>query len=393
MLQGLDTVDWQNLKHNFGTAENLLGLLRQMLSDDAKTRRKAFDGLLECICHQGTTVEATAPVIPFLIQMLAMEGFQNKAGILVFFVIDLIPCDYWKYYDPPEWTPWDADIRQEVAKGLPVYLSLLDDPDQSIRIWAITVLFSTWFPEDHASTIANALRQCIAVEVDEGVKAMAVIGLGALVAGYRQLLAGRIAEDIQLFQHLWQSEQGSLRYVAGSSLTRLLEDQSPEDVIQRLVLGMARPELSERPSGIVLPKFLVEGTIITEETDAIVALSHLSLERRLRAYTDALNLTDTAEQARLIAGTLLENIFNGSRGMISTTGHTAKAKDGTPIVEYQAARQERSLDTLTNEQKQAIRLVLEADKVWEIPNNLLERFGIFGSRRKLLARLKKEGLL
>ncbi|MBZ0307760.1 MAG: HEAT repeat domain-containing protein [Anaerolineae bacterium] len=385
MLHGLDAIDWQNLKHNFGTAENLPDLLRQMLSDDSETRRQTFYELMDYICHQGTIVEATAPVVPFLIQLLAMEGFQDKADILGWFFAQLAPCPYWMYHHPPDLTIWDADVRQEVAKGLPVYLTLLNDPNARVRGRATAVLYQTVFPDDHILTIANALRQHIHDERDEDVRTVAVHGLGELSAGYCQFLADYLDDHVHLLQHLWQSEQGSVQYVAGSSLTKLLEDQTPEDILQRLIQGIAHKKRTRSSSGGMVTVKLGALPFHTENFEGIIAFWHLSLERRLYVYRDVLKQADSFNQAHYVAVTLLDNVFMGSRAR--TSGFILKPEGSKPAIAYQKSKQVRTLDALTPEQKQVVRLVLEADKVWEDPNNLLEMYGIFGSRERLRRKL------
>ena len=60
MLEGLDRIDWERLTHANGFAGEVPGWIRELTSDDAAVRERAF-GLLEGnICHQGSRYRASA---------------------------------------------------------------------------------------------------------------------------------------------------------------------------------------------------------------------------------------------------------------------------------------------------------------------------------------------
>jgi len=70
MFESLDAVPWSNLGHAYGTAEDVPVLLRQAMSDNQDERNEAWNELYGNLWHQGTVYEATAPAVPFLIDML-----------------------------------------------------------------------------------------------------------------------------------------------------------------------------------------------------------------------------------------------------------------------------------------------------------------------------------
>jgi len=82
MLEGLKSVDWERLTHAYGEAADIPGLIRALSSDDEEERREGLEGLFGTIWHQGTVYEATAPAVPFLIELLANPGVKGKDGIL-----------------------------------------------------------------------------------------------------------------------------------------------------------------------------------------------------------------------------------------------------------------------------------------------------------------------
>jgi len=74
MLERLDTIDWPSLRHAHGTAEDIPGLLRSLLSDDADVWMPACAELHGTLWHQGTVYPASAAAVPFLFELLARDG-------------------------------------------------------------------------------------------------------------------------------------------------------------------------------------------------------------------------------------------------------------------------------------------------------------------------------
>ena len=61
MLEGLERIDWERLTHAYGPAGEVPGWIRELTSDDAAVRKRAFDVLEGSICHQGSRYRASAP--------------------------------------------------------------------------------------------------------------------------------------------------------------------------------------------------------------------------------------------------------------------------------------------------------------------------------------------
>jgi hypothetical protein len=81
MLEGLDRVDWASLRHAYGAATDVPGLLRSLLSADPKVREQAIYELFGNIWHQGTIYPASAAAVPFLYELLTAPGVQDKSNI------------------------------------------------------------------------------------------------------------------------------------------------------------------------------------------------------------------------------------------------------------------------------------------------------------------------
>ncbi len=82
MFEGLNDIPWYDLKHTYGSAEEVPMWLRPLRSDDAKVRRRAMYSLGGSICHQGFVCPATAYTVPYLIELLDMPETRDKDQIL-----------------------------------------------------------------------------------------------------------------------------------------------------------------------------------------------------------------------------------------------------------------------------------------------------------------------
>jgi hypothetical protein len=71
MLNDLDLVPWQSLRHAFGDAAEVPRLIRDLSSTDRERRQTALKDLFACLFHQGSVYEATARAVPFLFEVLA----------------------------------------------------------------------------------------------------------------------------------------------------------------------------------------------------------------------------------------------------------------------------------------------------------------------------------
>ncbi|MET7422000.1 HEAT repeat domain-containing protein [Dactylosporangium sp. NPDC005555] len=240
MLDGLDDVDWASLEHAYGPAADVPGHLRGLLDGDAGHRRRALSGLYGGICHQGTRYEASAPAVPFLLELLQDPATPDRAAIagLVASVAvglheswlpggfpiaefraaavggaDLLraappPSDedededddedededenedeneagesrlgYWERLDGAQQEAMaayvDVAAYDAVRVGQPVLRSLLSDGDATVRAAAAFTL--GWFPEDGTGNVA-ALTAA-AADPSRSVAATALVSLGLL---------------------------------------------------------------------------------------------------------------------------------------------------------------------------------------------------------------------
>ena len=78
MLDELDLVPWQSLRHAFGDATDVPRLIRALASTDGAQRQTALKDLFACLLHQGAVYEATASAVPFLFELLASDATEER---------------------------------------------------------------------------------------------------------------------------------------------------------------------------------------------------------------------------------------------------------------------------------------------------------------------------
>lgn len=189
MLDGLDAISWQDLSHAYGPADDVPQLLRAL----AEGKCSAEDAVGEFwgnIWHQGTVYEASAYAVPFLLELVQEEKIADREWLLM--LLDSLASGS-SYLDVHGAMPEQADrefqagreqeinwvraAHEAVAKGIPVYLSLLQNERFQIRTVAACLL--SHFPESAGETL-NVLRSSLSSETQSDVQASLMLCLGRL---------------------------------------------------------------------------------------------------------------------------------------------------------------------------------------------------------------------
>jgi len=82
LFEGLNALPWYDLKHAYGSAEEIPMWLRQLATSDEHIRKQAINHLHGSICHQGWIGPATAYAVPYLIELLQEPTVVAKEDIL-----------------------------------------------------------------------------------------------------------------------------------------------------------------------------------------------------------------------------------------------------------------------------------------------------------------------
>lgn len=78
MLDDLDAVPWQALRHAFGEASDVPRLVRALGGPDHGERQAALKALFGCLVHQGSISEVTLRTVPFLFELLAEPSTPER---------------------------------------------------------------------------------------------------------------------------------------------------------------------------------------------------------------------------------------------------------------------------------------------------------------------------
>lgn len=286
LLSGLDGIAWADLEHAYGSAEDVPGHLRALLSVDHQVREKALWSLYGNIFHQGTRYEATRYAVPFLARMARDGSIANRDRIVM--LLASLAIGYDEAYLPLGYDPEGdrralaglrAETREDWERQLDEWIA--SAPDESMRrmredtrtmhslearvrdaeavvltydavrqeLPALTKLLSTnnpqlrnavayllgWFP-DAAEQSVPALAALLASEASVGVAASVIISLGLLggsdaIAAITERLAGG---------------EPMLRWAAAVALARL--GAVTAEVVEELASAAAEPLEQSTPA-------------------------------------------------------------------------------------------------------------------------------------------------
>jgi hypothetical protein len=126
MLEGLDQINWNDLEHAYGSAEDVPEQICALASDDKQTREQAYTQLWSNIIHQGTVYSATAYAVPFLIELVESPHVKDKPQLLV--LVTALACgssyheahqllfeDAGVFTEEMQQPDWQRQIQEELA--------------------------------------------------------------------------------------------------------------------------------------------------------------------------------------------------------------------------------------------------------------------------------------
>jgi hypothetical protein len=152
MLEDLDTIDWSKIHHAYGPAEDIPATLRTLASGSKKQREQALWELHGNIWHQGTVYEATAYVVPFLLELVSDDtaAFMEILGLLALIAsgssylqvhgrrADMSEEEYSERLNRE--LDWVAQSRRSVGRGAKLFMDLIDAKDPRLREMGVLLL-------------------------------------------------------------------------------------------------------------------------------------------------------------------------------------------------------------------------------------------------------------
>ncbi|MFE0774434.1 HEAT repeat domain-containing protein [Streptomyces sp. NPDC058861] len=233
MLTGIEEVDWASLGHAYGPADDVPELLRGLASADPAERETALDGMYGAVHHQGDVYDSTLACIPFLLELVADPGVQDRGCIVELLTsiggIELDDEEEMGEHpdDEGEFIPAAnyAMAAAAIAAGADVFLGLVPDPDPEVRLAAPYALASL-HPEP--ARVLTLLRERLTVERDTEVRLALVAAVGQLALRHASLRA----ETVDWLGWLARAAQDpGLRLAALAQRARCAPCEIPEDVV------------------------------------------------------------------------------------------------------------------------------------------------------------------
>jgi hypothetical protein len=267
MLKKLDEIDWKNLKHAYGTAEDVPTNIINLTSANKETREQAIYNLFGNIYHQGTRYEATPFAIPFLFELLQNKSVEDKDSIIVLLVEiaigdsqDYLPdgIDVQKFKQELvdaelEMTAEQKEKSKEygitipallkcyeyVENGLPIFLNCLKSPNKLERLASIFAI--SWFPSHKEKSVPILISHLNSLKLDQEIEiGNTIIALGIL---FNKKLENDLIEIVESYL---DSESQFIKICSAITLTR---QPIKEDLIKILKDGLEFQQLDKIAEG------------------------------------------------------------------------------------------------------------------------------------------------
>jgi hypothetical protein len=208
-LSGLDEVPWAALGHAHGSAEDVPDLIRGLAGDDGWD--ELLDELIgDDLLHQGSCYSATAPAIPFLVELIGSLDVRRRLHLYVdllaaaqqwgdSLVADAPKASVQQRLASPD--AWTAEVNAAVGESLPRLLARWDDEVPAVQF--VLAALSGLFPQhgqvvvDRIIALANQLH---------GTAQGACLDLAVALVRGRDEETRRRAADIST----WLDQLGSL---------------------------------------------------------------------------------------------------------------------------------------------------------------------------------------
>ncbi|MFJ9007467.1 HEAT repeat domain-containing protein [Streptomyces canus] len=238
MFTGIDEVDWASLRHAYGSAEDVPGLLRGLASADPAERETALDGMYGALHHQGDVYDSTPACVPFLLALAANGEIMDRAGI-VELLVSIGAEDTAR--EEGVGNGLGARARVGVLAGAEVFVRLTGDADPSVRRAAPEAVVRFL---DEPARVLDLLRERCVLERDARVRHALTDSLGLFVRRHPGHAAGAL--ELLTAQSAAPYDPG-LRLAALGQLADCAPDRLPPDLVT-VVVGLLR-ERSARRAG------------------------------------------------------------------------------------------------------------------------------------------------
>ena len=384
MLERLHNIDWSSLTHAYGSAADVPGLLRALAADDRQARKDAYWELYGNIFHQGTRYPATAPAVPFLLELLADPHTPDRHELLLLlthlvtgqFSVAADPVMYAGEQDDGPALDGDddaailRDIYRAAELGLPLYLHLAQHADTAhLRAAASFLLACLW---THAEAIVPVLRARLAHEPSASARASLAFALGRL-----QGAGGPDPALLALHDH---DPAPLVRLIAAVGLVRAAAGDAPDAAVATLIAAIHDPDAVPGYDDLPCGERDLPGDIgyVLRSLPPALGL------RALPALCAALGRAEDFGTMGLVEALLAFTFGEPASGLLGGT-----SEDDPEDMSEQTAPPTLDTAALSPEQRQALTAMATTHELWTVGNLffVLRSYGIPTQRAELAALL------
>jgi hypothetical protein len=281
VLEGLDSINWGQLRHAYGEASDVPDLLRALADGD----EEAWSDLYANLWHQGTVYQATAYAVPFLREILTLPQ-SDKVGLMVYLEALAKGNSYIEVHhdleepdnvNQPEYQQrwkeelhWVAQTRSEVIKGLALYVGFLQHGSPEERS-AAALLLSGLLPDQLQLT--QVLQTQLSIEPDGSVQA------ALLLSFLTHPQPEAVRETLEPYL---DSSDALLRFAAAQSLTHTQKSLTPAKALSVLLESLLlTTDLGDRLA--VLPRNFSSDELVREAAETLEQAASVAIPYLLEA--------------------------------------------------------------------------------------------------------------
>ncbi len=225
MFRGIDEVEWASLRHAYGSAEDVPGLLRGLASADPAERQTALDGMYGAVHHRGEVYDSTLACVPILLALAVRPEVRDRAGVVELLVS----------IGDEDGARGDlaARARAVLRARAGVFVRLAGDADAGVRraVPGALVRFL-----DPPARVLALVRERITVERDDKVLLALTESLGLFARRHRMTGDAHAAEAVRLLTELSRPPYGpGLRLAALGQLAGCAPELLPADLVPAVV--------------------------------------------------------------------------------------------------------------------------------------------------------------
>lgn len=346
MLKGLDQVNWHQLQHAYGPADDIPELISSLTVKGRKIRKRTLEKLYSTIYCQGMIYQASAYAVPFIIGLLKEKSVPHKVEIVMLLEALATGNSSQNHYSDEQKQDltlqlkiekekfWADRTHEAIREGIDTYLYLLKHKNTRVRMSVISLL--AWIQLD-ASLVIPPLQSLFQQETDQCVKACIILTLGRLSQCGSK-------EHQQLIQLVTGAETDLLKLVASMAVIRMKCDEATQQATDILLETIALPKKLSKLYSKVLCR---EWGLVFDATQLLESIPSYAISSVIDRLAPLLvSLNRHKYMHRLRADKLAEALLN-------LTFKHVEVEDNVTV------------ESLTDEQRLVLTAIAQSDAIWD----------------------------